>query len=328
MSVALRYSGLLALLLLISFALPRLLPGDPLRPVALGGSDVPTAVSSQARAQLSAYYGLNRPLPAQLLHFAGETARGNLGFSIAFDRPVARLILTRLPWTLALALPSLVLSAVVGSLLGVLSAWWHDRRGGRSLATGLVVIGALPEFVLGILLILALAVLLPILPASGALSDFQSCAGLAGLAGCAGDGVLHALLPVFTLTLVQIPAFFLLMRAATLEQVGQAYIQAARARGLSERTVALRHAGRNAVLPVVTLAGVRLGALLGGVIVVETLFNYPGLGSLAYQAALARDIPVLQAMVLLGGVLILLCNAAGDVARRCLDPRLGRAVQL
>src|SRR5579875_2868345 len=184
MRFALRYLSLLFLLVLISFALPRLLPGDPLRPLAAGGGDVPLAISDQARAHLSAYYGLNQPPAAQLLHFIGETAHGDLGYSIAFDRPVARLILDRLPWTLAITLPSLLLAAGLGCLLGVAGAWWHNHRGEHSLATGLLLIGSLPEFVLGILLILALSVLLPLLPSSGGLSDFQSCAGAAELAGC------------------------------------------------------------------------------------------------------------------------------------------------
>lgn len=324
MRTGLRCLSLVALLLLISFALPRLLPGDPLRPIATGGGDVPLAISDQARAQLSAYYGLNQPPVAQLLHFLAETARGDLGYSIAFDRPVGVLILDRLPWTLVLVVPSLLLAAGLGCLLGLGGAWWHRRRGERYLATALLLVGSLPEFVLGILLLLAFSVLLPLLPPGGGLSDFRTCAG-AALAGCAADAVQHALLPVLTLTIVQLPAFFLLMRAATLDQLEQGYVQAARARGLSEPAVALRHAGRNALLPVAALFGVRLGTLLGGVVVVETLFAYPGLGQLAYEAALARDVPVLQAMVLLCGLAILACNAAADAVRRHLDPRLSRA---
>jgi peptide/nickel transport system permease protein len=130
------------------------------------------------------------------------------------------------------------------------------------------------------------------------------------------------MLPALALTVVQLPAFFLLMRAASLGELGEGYIVAARARGLRERTIAVRHVGRNAVLPVITLLGLRLGTMLGGLVVVETLFAYPGLGQLTYQAALARDFPVLQALFLLGGIAIVLINALADLMRKSIDPRL------
>lgn len=323
MRALLRFLLLLAALLLLSFALPRALPGDPLTPVSAGnGQDAPIVLSAQTRARLMAYYGLDQPLPQQFAHFLSATAHGDLGYSISFNRPVVRLLADRLPWTLLLVGCSMLIAATLGSLLGVLSAWQHAERGQQPLAAALLLLGSLPDFVVGIGLILLFAVSLPLLPLSGARTPFQSCAGPAGLAGCTADVARHAALPVLTLAAAQLSAFFLLMRAATLGELGQPYLLAARARGLDERTVALRHAGRNAVLPVISLLGLRLGALLGGVVIVETLFGYPGIGQLTFQATLARDFPLVQPLVLLGGVAILLLNTAADLLRERLDPRL------
>ena len=323
MRALIRSLALLVGLLLITFALPRALPGDPLDAMVQGGGqDTPLVLSPQTRAQLSAFYGLDRPLPVQLGHFLMETVHGDLGFSISYSQPVGRLILDRLPWTLLLVGLSLLAAGVLGSGLGLLAAWRHRSPRIRGLGAFLLLAGSLPDFVTGILLILLLGVWLPLLPIAGATTMFQDCGGFLPALACGADVLNHAALPALTLALVQLPAFFLLMRAAALAELGQPYILAARARGLGPLAVAVRHIGRNAVLPIITLLGLRLGALLGGVVVVETLFAYPGLGQLAYQAALARDIPVLQALLLLAGLAILLINAGADVVRRRIDPRL------
>jgi peptide/nickel transport system permease protein len=318
--VLLRTLALLTGLLLISFALPRALPGDPLEALADGGGqDTALALTPETHAHLLAYYGLDRPLPEQAVRFFQQTLHGDLGFSISFSRPVSQLILDRLPWTVLLVSLTLLIAGVAGCGLGLLVGFRTGKHG--RLSAGLVLVGSLPDFVVGIALILGLGVLVPLLPTTGATTAFESCGGAAAL-GCAADVLAHAALPVLTLVVVQAPAFFLLMRAAALGEVGQAYIVAARARGLTERQVATRHVGRNAVLPIITLLGLRLGTMLGGVVVVETLFAYPGLGQLTYQAALARDFPVLQALFLLGGAAILALNAAADLLRRRIDPRL------
>jgi peptide/nickel transport system permease protein len=284
-----------------------------------GGQDALIALTPEARAQLMSYYGLDQPLLVQAGRFVAQTLHGDLGFSISYTRPVTGLILDRLPWTLLLIGVSLLLAGVLGTAAGLLAGFQQDRH--RRLSAALLLAGSLPDFVVGIGLILLLGVVLPVLPTSGAATPFNACSGSA-VFGCAADVLRHATLPALALTAVQLPAFFLLMRAASLGELGQGYIVAARARGLRERTVAIRHVGRNAVLPVITLLGLRLGALLGGVIVLETLFAYPGLGQLTYQAALARDFPVLQALFLLGGIAILLINAMADVVRQGIDPRL------
>lgn len=312
---------LLAVLLVANFALPRLLPGDPVAaPQAGGGQDAPVALTPEARAQLLAYYGLDRPLPAQFGHFLLATARGDLGFSIAFNQPVAALVARRLGWTLFLAGGALGLAATLGGLLGLLAAWRAGRRGTGGWSLALLLPGALPEFVIGLALVVVFTVWWPVLPGRGALSPFRDCGGTA-LAACAGDALRHAALPGLTLTLAHLPAFFLLMRAAALQELGQGYATVARAKGLREGRVALGHVLRNALPPVLALVGVRVGLLLGGAVVVETVFAYPGLGLLTFQAIAARDYPLLQALFLLSGLTVLTANLGADLLLRLVDPR-------
>jgi len=315
---------LLACLLVIDFALPRLLPGDPLAaPSAGGGQDSAIALVPEARARLLAYYGLDRPLPEQFGRFLLTTARGDLGFSIAFNQPVGALIARRFGWTLFLAGGALALSAVVGGLLGLLAAWpGGGRAGGAARMVGLALLlpGILPEFVIGLALVVAFTVWWPVLPGRGALTPFRVCDG-AVLLGCAGDALRHAALPGLTLTLAHLPAFYLLMHGAARQELGRGYVTVARAKGLREPRVALGHVLRNALPPTLALLGVRVGLLLGGAVVVETVFAYPGLGYLTFQAIGARDYPLLQALFLLSGLAVLVANLGGDLLLRRVDPR-------
>ncbi|CAA9572983.1 MAG: hypothetical protein AVDCRST_MAG88-2527, partial [uncultured Thermomicrobiales bacterium] len=272
------------------------------------------------RARLLAYYGLDRPLPAQFGHFLLATARGDLGFSIAFNQPVGALVARRLGWTLFLAGGALALAAGLGGLLGLLAAWRAGRRGTGGWGLALLLPSALPEFVVGLALVVVFTVWWPILPGRGALSPFRDCGG-AALAACAGDALRHAALPGLTLTVAHLPPFFLLMRGAALQEFGQGYVTVARAKGLREWRVVLGHVLRNALPPVLALIGVRVGLLLGGAVVVETVFAYPGLGLLTFQAIAARDYPLLQALFLVSGLTVLAANLGADLVLRLVDPR-------
>lgn len=319
---------LLAVLLIADFALPRLLPGDPVAaPQAGGGQDAPVALTPEARARLLAYYGLDQPLPAQFGQFLLATARGDLGFSISFNQPVARLVVHRLGWTLFLVGGALVLAAVIGSALGLLAAWpggGRSQRAGRAVGLALLLPGILPEFVTGLALVVIFTVWWPVLPGRGALTPFRACGGSA-LLGCGGDALRHAVLPGLTLTLAHLPAFYLLMRGATRQELRQGYVIVARAKGLPEPRVAVGHVLRNALAPILALLGVRVGLLLGGAVIVETVFAYPGLGLLTFQAIGARDYPLLQALFLLSGLVVLVANFGADLLTRFIDPRQASA---
>jgi len=311
---------LLGALLVINFALPRLLPGDPVEQLQGGGLDAPVALAPETRAQLLRYYGLDRPLPVQFGRYLLATARGDLGFSIHFNRPVRALVLHRIGWTLFLAGGSLLIATSLGSLIGIMLAWRARSRWSTALGLAALLGGSLPEFVVGLALLFAFAVTWPLLPTSGALSPFRQC-GAGDLIGCASDAARHAILPSLTLVLAHLPAFLLIARAAANAETGRPYVAVARAKGLAEPRIALRHVARNAAAPVLAYFGVRVGLLLGGVVIVETLFAYPGLGQLTFIAIESRDYPLLEALFLLFGVAIIVAGLASDLLLARLDPR-------
>jgi peptide/nickel transport system permease protein len=315
-----RYTLLAAAVVLLNFALPRLLPGDPLDADAPSGLNAAAPLPASARAQLRAYYHLDRPLGDQLAAYVVDLSRGDLGWSISRSEPVARLIAERLPWTAALVLTATLVAALGGTLLGLAAAW----RGGRldrallALAIGLA---ALPEFLVAMVLLLVFAVGLEWLPLRGGRAVFAAPpTDVLGWTDAAVDTARHLLLPALTLSAAATAAFALLARGAVRGVRDAPYLVAASAKGLSGRRVALRHALPNALAPLVTLFGLRLGHVLGGAIVVERVFAVPGVGLLGYEAIRARDYPVVQAVFLLGSLGVLAANLGVELAYRRLVP--------
>lgn len=319
-----RYTGLAVILVLLNFALPRLLPGDPLDAESAEGMNAVSTLTVEARAQLRATYHLDQPLAGQFWAYLQDLGHGDLGWSISQSAPVSQLIGERVPWTLALMLTALVIAGVGGTLLGLVSAW----RGGRldrlivSTASG---VAAIPEFLVAIALLLGFAVGLGWFPLHGGRSVFApGPPGSTGPLGALGDIAWHLALPALTLVFAVTASFVLLTRGTVHAILTAPYLTTARAKGLAEPAVALRHALPNALLPVLTLFGLRVGEVLGGAIVVERVFAVPGLGLLAFEAIRARDYPVLQAIFLLASFSVLLVNLVADLAYRWLEPRRGR----
>ena len=314
-----RYLLLGAAVVLLNFALPRFLPGDPLAQGGNGLSAAATTLTQAQEAQFRAEYHLDQPLGGQFASYLRGLARGDLGWSISQNAAVSQLIGERLPWTLALVLTAVLVAGVGGVLLGLLAAW----RGGRtdmlvvSLCSGLT---ALPEFLIAMLLLLLLSVGLGWFPLQGGRTAFATGSGGAGTLA---DILWHLTLPALTLVVVTSAAFVLVTRGAVQAVLHEPYLVTARAKGLPEMRVAFRHAAPNALLPVLTLFGLRLGQVLGGAVVVERVFAVPGLGLLAYQALNARDYPVLQAVFLLGSLAVLLANLILELLYRHLEPRRG-----
>lgn len=235
-----------------------------------------------------------------------------------YNRPVVDVLLDRLPWTLLLISTAVLLAAVVGVLLGMLAAC---RRGGRTdarLIIGVLAVDAMPGFWIGMLLVAVFAVELGLFPSYGAASITSD--GAAWLADAAG----RLVLPSVTIALVVFGGFFLLARAAMITVLDEPFIRLARAKGLTERRIALHHALRNALLPVYTNLTVTFGALLSSAVVVETVFAFPGLGRLLYQAVIVRDYPLLQGGFLLLAVAVILLNLLADLTYPFLDPRVRR----
>jgi peptide/nickel transport system permease protein len=274
------------------------LSGDPA--IALAGEGARQADIEMIRKA----YGLDRPVAVQYADWLWNLLQGNFGTSVYFKTDVGRLILDKLGTTLMLGLCALGVALVVSIPLGVLAAIyknsWIDR-----LCLGIAVLGqALPNFFFALLLIMLLSIYLRWLPVSGS-GSWQ-----------------HFVMPSIALGYYVAPAFMRLIRAGMIEVLSADYIRTARAKGLPVRTVVFKHALRNAIVPVVALAAVQLGYLLGGSVVIETIFALDGLGYLAYQSITFKDYPVMQSIVLLLSVLYVLLTLASDIANAWLDPRI------
>jgi ABC-type dipeptide/oligopeptide/nickel transport system permease component len=243
-------------------------------------------------------------MAVQFLHFAGNLLHGDFGRSWRFQQPALPIVLERLPATIELAVASLVLALLAGIPLGIYSSLHRDRIG-DSAGMVLALLGqSIPSFWLGIMLILLFAVELGLLPTSGR-------AGLATL-----------ILPAVSLALALVGRIARLMRSSMLEVLHEDYIRTARAKGLTEWSVIGMHALKNALLPVLTVAGLEFGHLLGGTVIIETVFAWPGIGLLAVQSVAGRDYPVVQAVILISAVIFILINLAVDLLYLWLDPRI------
>ena len=291
---------------LVVFLLLQLVPGDPVR-LALG-----TRYSQEAYDALRARSGLDRPLPLQYLSYVGNALTGDLGVSFRSGQPVTSIVVERMPATLSLAVTALVFALLVAFPLGVLSA----VRNGSALDHAARVFSqfgvSVPDFWMGILGIILFAGVLGWLPPSGYTPFTEDPVGWAQ----------HIVLPAVTIGLVTAAILTRFIRSSVLEAMSEDYVRTAEGKGLHPRTVVVRHVLRNALIPVVTVAAVQLASLLGGVIVIEVLFAWPGIGRLTYDAVQARDYPVLQGAVLLVAALFLLVNLLVDVLYAKLDPRI------
>ncbi|HVW35144.1 MAG TPA: ABC transporter permease, partial [Acidimicrobiia bacterium] len=306
---ALRSVGLYGLTLVavvvVVFTLPRAMPGDPLS--ALNDPDNAVYINDAAvRARVEAYYGLDQPLPRQFEHYVGRLAHGDLGFSIERKRPVSTLLRQHLPWTLLLMGVSIGLASLLSFLAGVAATWRRGRWRDRSLLGGMTVAQAIPEYALAAVLLIVFAVVFPIFPLAGARTPFAHYGAIAGTA----DVARHLVLPAGALTLSLLGTKFLFVRNTMISALGADYMVLAQAKGLPDRLLKYRHAGRNALLPFLTVIGIQAGYAVGGAVFVESVFAYPGMGSLILEAVEARDYPVLEATFLVLAVVVLAVNLA------------------
>jgi len=283
-------------------------PGDPVE-IMLGSQ-----ATQEDRTRLRADLGLDQPLHVQYVRWLGHVARGDLGRSLWMKRPVLAEVLGRFQATLILTGTALGLSTVAGLALGVASATRPNSLLDRVSAMASLFGASMPSFWLGIVLMVVFALWLGWLPASGMYAPY----GGGGL----GDLLSHLLLPAVTLAAASVTIIARLTRATMLEALGQDYIRTARAKGVVERAVVLRHGLRNALIPIVTVIGVQAGYLLGGAVLTETVFAWPGVGTLMVQGILARDFPLVQGCVLVVALSFVLINLAVDLLYAWFDPRI------
>jgi peptide/nickel transport system permease protein len=292
--------------LVVVFALVHLVPGDPVR-IALGTRYTPEAYDALRSAS-----GLDRPIIGQFFGYVGSALTGDLGVSFRNGDPVATILVDRLPATASLAVAGIVIALLIALPAGIWSAL-HEGR----ISDGIVRVTSqfgvsVPDFWMGILLIALFSTTLGWLPTSG----------YRPLLGDPGGWLQHLVLPGLTVGLVAAAILTRYIRSAVLEVAAMGYVRTARSKGLSPRVVTFRHTVRNALVPILTITGIQLATILGGVIVVEVVFAWPGLGRLVYNAVAARDYPVIQGAVLLIAVLFLLINLIVDLLYAVVDPRI------
>lgn len=297
----------------IGFALPRLAPGEPID--YLLGYDA-GGLTAGERSRVLAQYGLDRSLPEQYVAYLAGIVGGDLGVSVRTGRPVSEMLAGRVGWTLMLVLPALALGIVLGVPLGAVAAWRRRHATGIAITGSALVLTSLPAFWLGLLLMAVLATGLGWFPVVTSMPIGDS--GPGALLGMAR----RMTLPILTLCVGTVGWMLLTTRGAVEGTLGAAYLRLARANGIGERAILWRHALRNALLPVVTHAGLALGSLMGGVVVVESVFSVPGIGGLMHSSVLARDYPALQGAFLVTVLAVVGANLLADLACRRLDPRV------
>ncbi|MNK68553.1 Dipeptide transport system permease protein DppB [compost metagenome] len=311
---------------LIVFGAVRLIPGDPAQ-VMLGERASPEAIA-RVRHDL----GLDKPLPVQFGVTVSRMAQGDLGKSIVTGSPVTHEIGQRFPATVELGVAALALALAIGIPLGILAAARKNSWIDVLSTSGALVGVSMPIFWLGLVLMLLFSAQLRVLPLSGRLDLALDITPITGLylidSLLRGDlfafrsAILHLILPALTLATVPMAIIARMTRAAMLEVLGADYVRTARAKGLGERAVVWGHALKNAAIPIVTVAGLQLGYLLSGAVITETIFSWPGIGSLAVQSIFSRDFPVLQGCVLIFASCFVLVNLATDLLYTRMDPRL------
>ena len=300
---------LLALMSFVIYALIGLMPGDP---IDLMRSADPR-MSAEDVARLKALYGVDRPLFARYLAWAGQALGGELGYSRLFAAPVSAVLLPRLGNSLLLMGSSFVLAFALAVTLGTIAARHPDSRLDAAINLFCFAGVSIPTFWLALVLILVFAAGLGWLPAGGV-----ATAGAGDLA----DRLRHLVLPVATLTLASVGAYTRYVRAAMREALGQDHIRTARAKGASEARVIFRHAMRSAMIPVTTILALSFGGLVSGALVTETMFAYPGMGKLIFDAVIGNDYNLALAALLLAAIAAMLANLAADLAYAWLDPRV------
>ncbi len=309
----------LLIILGINFILPRMMPGDPM--MAIYGEEALVAMTPELKAFLLRSFALDKPVWEQFVTYLYQMSHGNLGISYYYGAPTLEVILARLPWTILLVGCALILSTSLGVFLGIESGWRRGKALDRSMVSGFMTLSGFPDFFLGMVLLLGFGVALRIFPLSGALTPYSGLSGLPLLL----DVVRHLILPMSALTLGHMAGNYLLTRNTMVTVLKEPYIQSARAKGLSERVICYRHAGRNSLLPVVTRTGLWLGRIVTGTLFIEVIFAYPGLGTLTYQALLARDYAILQGIMLVVALLVLTVNFSLDLLYARMDPRIENA---
>lgn len=310
-----QYALVLFVAITINFVLPRFAPGDPL--LFFFDEGTLRELSEEQKQSVLESVGLGGSLWEQYVNYISGIFTWDLGTSIKHEQPVVQMIGERLPWTLVLIGPAMIFSTIIGVMLGAYSAWNRGKGRDITFLTTMLTFQAVPGFWIGMLFIAIFAVQLGWFPTYGAVSIVQDGTTI----GFIKDVVWHLILPIMTLSIATVGSNFLLTRSSMLESLGQDYISMAEAKGVHKRTLIFNHGLRNALLPIYTHFTMTLGTLIGGSVVVETVFSYPGIGRLLYESVVARDFPMMQGVFLMITIGVIAANILADITYPLIDPR-------
>jgi len=297
----------------VNFVIFRMAPGDPIRMMFRD-----PRVSAEQMQAVRERFGLDKPLGIQFLVYLKQLSKGDLGISFWQKKPVLEVIASRVPQTLLLVVTALVIAIILGTVFGAIAGWKSGTKTDTVILTISLAMYSIPSFALGLVLLLIFAFLLSIFPLGGITTPASGFTGLRQMV----DVLWHMILPATSVVVWYIGEYVLLTRSAMVEVLGQDYITTARAKGLKESAVLKNHALRNALLPVVTMVGLNLAFAIGGVIEAETVFSWPGVGRLLYDAVMKRDYPLLQGVFLVFAVAVVLANFIVDMIYGFIDPRV------
>ena len=297
----------------VNFVIFRMAPGDPVRMMFRD-----PRVSAEQMQKVREKFGLDKPLSGQFVAYVKELSKGNLGISFWQKRPVLEVIADRIPQTLILVVTALVIAVVLGTLFGAMAGWRSGSRFDSIVMSVSLALYSIPTFAMGLLILLVFSFLLSVFPLGGISTPASGFTGIRQLL----DILWHMVLPAISIVFWYVGEYVLLTRSSMIEVLDKEYITTARAKGLKEGVVLRGHALRNALLPVVTMTGVNFAFAIGGVIEAETVFSWPGVGRLVYDAVLKRDYPLLQGIFLVFAVSVVLFNLIVDLVYGYIDPRI------
>ena len=303
----------IAVIVCANFFIFRMAPGDPVRMMFRD-----PRVSEGSLELMKQKFGLDKPLSGQFVAYVKNLAQGDLGISFSQQKPVLEVLAERIPNTLLLVVTALIIAVVLGVILGALAGWLSGTKLDTFILTASVAMYSIPTFALGIILLLVFAYLIPIFPLGGISTPASGYEGFELIR----DVGWHMFLPAFSIVIWYIGEYVILTRSSMIEVMGQEYITTAQAKGLRKHTILKNHALRNAMLPVITITGVNLAFAAAGVIEAETVFAWPGVGRLAYDAVSQRDYPLLQGVFMLFAFAIVLANLVIDLIYGYIDPRI------
>lgn len=295
------------------------MPGDPFTFLSSDEGQITVTYSEEQINRYMDYYGLDKPLIDQYISYIVNIFKCNLGYSIYYNDSVISIISRRMPWTISIVIVSILISCMLGTILGSLSAWYRDGLFDKVLYSIMIVLSEIPSFLIGWLFLFVFAAKCGWFPLSGGMSTF---ANYNSFAKKAVDIIHHAALPVLTLSVSRLGGFYLLSRNSMISVLSKDYMRTAKAKGLNEVRIIFRHALKNSIIPIITRVFLSLGSVFGGAILVENVFNYPGIGHLMREAVMVRDYILIQGIFLCIAVTVLTANLLADIIYKKMDPRV------